>query len=196
MSTQPEPLYTAEEYLALERDSETKHEYYDGEIFAMAGATEPHVAIVSNLVFALMGQLRDRPCKVYASEMRVKVSATGLYTYPDLAVVCGERELEDDRRDTLLNPNVIIEVLSPSTEAYDRGKKFAHYRTLDSLAEYLLVAQDAPRVEQYVKQPDGDWLLHEAARVEDTISLPTIRCELRLAEVYDGVDFAEGEQKG
>lgn len=194
MSTQPKPWYTPEEYLALERDWETKHEYFDGEIFAMAGASEAHVAIVSNLVFALMGQLRDRPCKVYASDMRVKVSATGLYTYPDLAMVCGEREFEDGRRDTLLNPHVIIEVLSPSTEAYDRGKKFAHYRTLDSLMEYLLVAQDTPRVEQYVKQPDGDWLLHEATRLDEAIMLPTIRCELRLAEVYDGIDFAEGEQ--
>jgi Uma2 family endonuclease len=196
MSTQPKPWYTPEEYLALERDSETKHEYFDGEIFAMVGATEPHVWIVSNLVFRLMGQLRDRPCKVYASDMRVKVSATGLYTYPDLAIVCGEREFEDDRRDTLLNPQVIIEVLSPSTEAYDRGKKFGHYRRIESLAEYLLVAQDTPRVERYLRQPDGDWLLHEAARMEDTVSLPTIQCELRLADVYDGVEFGEEEGAG
>jgi len=195
MSTQPKPWYTPEEYLALERDSETKHEYFDGEIFAMAGATEPHVAIVTNLVISLGNQLKGRRCRVYSSDMRVKVSATGLYTYPDLAIVCGEREFEDDRRDTLLNPNVIIEVLSPSTEAYDRGKKFGHYRRIESLAEYLLVAQDTPRVERYLRQPDGDWLLHEAARMEDTVSLPTIHCELRLAEVFDGVDFAEEEQK-
>jgi Uma2 family endonuclease len=191
MSTQPKPWYTPEQYLALERESEIKHEYYDGEIFAMVGATEPHVLITGNLGYALKSQLRDRPCRVYASDMKVKVSATGLYTYPDVVVVCGEREFEDDRRDTLLNPGVIIEVLSPSTEAYDRGKKFAHYRTIESLAEYLLVAQDTPRVERYLRQPDGDWLLHEAASLDDAVSLPTIQCGLKLSEVYEGVELDE-----
>jgi len=193
MSTQPKPRYTPEEYLALERAAEYKSEYYDGEIFAMAGASERHVSIVTNLVMALGGQLKSRPCRVYSADMRVNVSATGLYTYPDLAVVCGERHFHDKHQDTLLNPGVLIEVLSPSTEAYDRGKKFSHYRTLDSLAEYLLVSQEEPRVEHYLRQPDGDWLLHEATRLDGTVSLPTIQCELSLADVYDKVEPDEAE---
>jgi len=195
MSLTSGSLCTPGEYLTWERDREEKHEYRDGTIVGMDPANERHVLIVGNLVFALHPQLREQTCRLFFSQMRVKVSATGLYTYPDLAIVCGEREFEDDRRDTLLNPQVIIEVLSPSTEAYDRGKKFGQYRRIESLAEYLLVAQDTPRVERYLRQPDGDWLLHEAARMEDTMSLPTIRCELRLAEVYEGVEFGEGEQK-
>jgi Uma2 family endonuclease len=193
MSTQPKPWYTPEEYLAFERDSEIKHEYFEGEIFAMVGATEPHVLITDNLAFTLKGQLRDRPCRVYSSDMRVKVSATGLYTYPDVVVASGEREFDDDRRDTLLNPGLVIEVLSPSTEAYDRGKKFAHYRTIESLVEYVLVSQEEPHVERYARKPDGDWLLHEARRLEDSIDLPSIGCVLQLADVYDQVEFDAAE---
>ncbi len=185
MSSQPRPHLSAEEYLAFERAAAGKHEYHDGELFAMAGASRAHAQIVTNLVASLAGQLRGRPCSVYSSDLRVKVSSTGLYTYPDVVIACGEHRFEDEHDDTLLNPVVIIEVLSPSTEGYDRGKKFAHYRTFDSLAEYLLVAQDEPRIEQYVRQPDGNWLLHEAGDLTGRLALAAVGCTLELADVYD-----------
>lgn len=185
MSSQPKPLFTAEAYLAFERAADRKHEYHDGQLFAMAGASRAHAQIVTNLVASLAGLLRGRPCSVYSSDLRVKVSPTGLYTYPDVVIACGEHRFEDEHEDTLLNPVVIIEVLSPSTEGYDRGKKFAHYRTLDSLAEYLLVAQDEPRIEQYVRQPDGNWLLHEAGGLTGRIALAAVGCTLESAGVYD-----------
>ncbi len=193
MSLQPKPYVTPEEYLAGERATEEKHEYFQGEVFAMGGASLAHVRIVSNLVRTLGNQLLGKPCEVLATDLRVNVPQTGLYTYPDVNVVCDELQFDDDHRDTLLNPRLIIEVLSPSTEAYDRGKKFAHYLTIESLAEYLLVAQDQPRIEQYIRQPSGDWLWHEAAALEESIRLPSIECELQLAEVYDRVEFSEPE---
>ena len=124
MTAQPEAYFTSEEYLAMEREAETKSEYHAGRIYALAGASESHVLIASNLVVSLGGQLRDKPCRVYASDMRVKVTSFGMYTYPDVVVVCGQARFEDTRRDTLLNPTVIVEILSPSTEGYDRGRKF------------------------------------------------------------------------
>ena len=134
-------------------------------------------------------QLKARPCTTYPSDMRVKVSPTGLYTYPDVTVVCGEARFEDNQQDTLLNPTLIVEVLSESTEAYDRGGKFAHYRKLTSLMEYVLITQTKPHIEHYVRQPDNQWLLSEADSVPDTIHLPSIECHLALAEVYDKVDI-------
>ncbi len=187
MSTAPKPLYTPDQYLTLERQAETKSEYFAGEIFAMAGATRERSLIVANLTRDLGVQMLDRPCEVYPTEMRVKVDETGLYTYPDLVVVCGEPRFEDAHVDTLLNPTLIIEVLSPSTEAYDRGRKFAQYRRLPSLREYLLIAQDQPRVEQYLRQPEGQWLLSEAET--GTLSLPSIQAELSLAEIYRKITF-------
>ena len=191
MSLQPKPRLTPEEYLAQERAMEEKHEYFRGEVFAMGGAIFAHVQIVSNLARCLHS--REKPFFVFLSNLRVKVTETGLYTYPDVGVVCDEPQFDDEQRDTLLNPRLIVEVFSPSTEAYDRGKKFAHYRTIESLAEYLLVAQDQPRVEQYFRQASGDWLLHEAATIDDSIQLPSIDCELKLAEVYDRVEFSDSE---
>jgi Uma2 family endonuclease len=135
----------------------------------------------------LSRELKPQPCEVYPSDMRVRVSATGLYTYPDVVVVCGEPRLEDDEQDTLLNPSLIIEVLSPSTESYDRGKKFEHYRTLESLVEYLLVAQDEPRVEQFVRQPGGTWLFTATSGRDAVVHLPSLGCSLALAEIYDKV---------
>ena len=134
-------LLTPEAYLTLEESAPEKNEYVDGEIFAMTCASEPHNLIVVNTVRELGNQLKKRPCKVYASDMRVKVSPTGLFTYPDVVVVCGQAQFDDSHRDTLLNPTLIVEVLSESTEAYDRGRKFEHYRKLESLAEYVLIAQ-------------------------------------------------------
>lgn len=187
MSLQPKLRYTPEEYLALERKAEHRSEYFAGEIFAMFGASEQHNLIALNVAASLHAQFRNRPCKVYASDMRVKVSPTGLYTYPDVVALCGEPQFDDEQKDTLLNPAVIIEVLSPSTEAYDRGGKFGHYRKLASLAEYVLISQEEPHVEHYVRRPDNQWLLSEASNLQDTISLPSINCAL-LADVYDKVE--------
>lgn len=192
MATVPKPRYTVEEYLALERRTEMRHEFYAGEIFAMGGASEAHVLIVGNLARELGAQLRNRPCKVYPTDMRVRTARTGLYTYPDIAVVCGEARFDDDRFDTLLNPNLIVEVLSESTERYDRGKKFEHYRKIESLTDYVLISQDAAHIEHFVRHADG-WLLTEANGLDASIAIASIGCELRLAEVYDKVELAGGE---
>jgi len=181
---------TAAEYLALERAADTKSEFFDGEMFAMAGATEPHILITVNLVMSLGVQLRGRSCRLYANEMRVKVDPTGLYTYPDVVVVCGERRLEDDHHDTLLNPTLIIEVLSPSTEAYDRGKKFGHYRRLESLREYVLIAQDRCSVESFSRREvGGEWKITELNDLNGRLHLASIDCDLALADVYDRVEL-------
>lgn len=181
---------TPEEYLAIERTSPTKHEFLDGEVFEKAGASEPHGVIVVNLAASLHEQFRGRPCRTYVNDMRIKVTETGLYTYPDVAAICGEPALEDGHRDTLLNPFVIFEVLSPSTEAYDRGKKFAHYRRVASLTDYVLVSQDIMRVEHYTRQSGGLWTFVEHGRADDVLQLKSIDCRIRIAEVYDKVDFS------
>src|SRR5271165_4915242 len=157
-SAAPKKRYTPQEYLALERQAAYKSEYLDGNIIAMAGASREHNLITGNLGRSIGNQLEHRPCETYASDMRVLVSKTGLYTYPDVSVVCGDALFLDDEKDTLLNPTVIVEVLSPTTEMYDRGKKSGHYRRLASLREYVLVAQDEVHVERYLRQGD-DWLL-------------------------------------
>jgi Uma2 family endonuclease len=184
---EPDRRLSPEEYLALERRSEEKHEYLDGEIFAMTGASRQHNLIALNIAASLHAQLADRPCEPYMGDMRIQVAATGLYTYPDVVVVCGEPQLADDSFDTLLNPTLIVEVISPSTEGYDRGKKFAHYRALESLAEIVLVSQERIEVERFSRQPEGGWLLLEANRLEDRLPLPSIGCELSLAAVYKRV---------
>jgi Uma2 family endonuclease len=189
MDAQSKPHLTPEEYLAVERHAEIRSEYLDGEMFAMTGGSLQHNLIVSNLIRELSLQLKKRPCQVYPSDLRVHVPATGLYTYPDVIVVCGEPQIEDQHLDILLNPTLIVEVLSPTTEAYDRGKKFEHYRTIESLAEYLLVVQEEPRVEQYLRQDGNRWLLTAMAGLEGSLALPSIQCELSLAEVYDKVTF-------
>lgn len=181
---------TPKQYLARERSSQTKGEYLDGEVFAMTGASERHNLIAGNTFASLHAQMKGRPCNVYPSEMRIKVATPGLYTYPDVTVVCGGVELEDEDRDTLLNPTVIVEVLSKSTAAYDRGEKFEHYRKIPSLMEYLLVAQDKCLVEHYQRQPEDRWLLSEANSLEEVLELPAIECRLALAEVYDKVIVA------
>ena len=190
MSLQPQPHLSPEEYLALERRSEYKSEYFAGEIFAMAGASERHVSIVANLMYMLVGQLKDRPCKAYANDLRLKVSPTGLYTYPDILVVCGAPCFADERKDTLLNPMVLMEVLSESTEAYDRGKKFDHYRALTSVSDYLLVSQDQHKIEHFVRQPDNRWLFSAYTTLDDVVDIPSIACALPLRDVYDKVEFA------
>lgn len=193
MSSQPKARITPEEYLELERKSEIRSEYLDGEMFAMTGARRNHILITLNLSAELGTQLFDRPCEIYPTEMRTKVSPTGLYTYPDMAVVCGEPVFEDDHFDTLLNPQVIIEVLSDSTESYDRGKKFAHYRAIDSLSEYLLVSQAECRIEKFVRQKSGDWLYSESTDPNGSIELESIACRLSLSRVYHKVNFDRGD---
>lgn len=190
MSVQPDLLLTAQEYLELERRREGKSEFFRGEMFAMGGASFAHNTITGNLVRELGQQLKKNPCTVCPGDQRVHIPATGLYTYPDVVVVCGEPQFEDEQLDTLLNPLLIVEVLSSSTEAYDRGKKFEHYRTVASLGEYLLVAQDEPRVERYQRQEGGLWLFQAAVGLEAVVGLASIPCRLALAEVYDKVRFA------
>ena len=153
MPAQPLPRITPEEYLAADRAAEFKSEFYNGQMYAMAGGKAAHSAIIGNLTAGLHQALRDRPCVVYPTELRLRVSPTGWYTYPDIMVVCDEPRFADEQNDTLLNPTLIVEVLSPSTEAHDRGFKFAQYRKLDSLREYVLVSQSEPRVERFVRQP-------------------------------------------
>ena len=185
MSAEPHRRVSLEDYLAAERQAEIKSEYLNGEVLAMSGASREHYLIVWNLSGVLHAQLRGRGCEAYVGDMRAHIPATGLYTYPDVAVVCGEPRFEDGELDTLLNPTLLIEVLSPSTEGYDRGRKAAHYRTLDSLREYLLVSQEEIRVELFTRQEEGHWLLTEASRLEETVSLGSIGCTLLLADVYD-----------
>ena len=189
MSLQPKPYITPAEYLAIDRKAEYKSEYFNGEMLAMSGASERHVSIVANVMYLLVGQLKGRPCKAYSSDMRVKVSPTGLYTNPDVVVVCGQPQFADEQKDTLRNPTLIVEVLSESTKDYDRGEKFEHYRTLPSLSEYVLIAQDKYHVEHFLRQPDNRWLLSETNLLEDTIHLSSIACDLALTEVYDKVEM-------
>jgi Uma2 family endonuclease len=195
MSSQPSTFLTPEEYLEIERRAERKSEYFQGEMFAMAGASLEHAEIIINLARELSQRLKGRPCHVYSTDVRLRVDPTGLYTYPDVMVICGDPQLADERRDTVVNPVLIVEVLSESTEAYDRGKKFEQYRTLPSLREYLLVAQDAPRIEQWIRQPDDNWLRAETKGRGASIQLASVDCVLPLAEVYDKIEWpAEGRQ--
>ena len=187
MAAHPRTTYTVAEYLAFERASETKHEYVAGELYAMAGAKEAHNLIVGNSLSWLRPQLRGSGCRIYASDMRVKVDALGIYTYPDLVVACGTPQLEDSGSDTLLNPVLLAEVLSPSTAAYDRGLKFRRYQLIPTFAEYLLIAQDRPLVELRQCQPDGEWTSVTYATLADTLTLTTISATLPLAAIYEDV---------
>ena len=190
MSFELKPQFTSEDYLTLERKAERKSEYFNGEIFAMAGASPQHVLIVTNVVSELRGQLKTGPCTVYSTDLRLKINATGLYTYPDVIVVCGEPQFDDDYKDTLLNSTLIVEVLSESTKNYDRGAKFEQYRMIESFIEYVLIAQDKRHVEHFVRQAGNRWLFSETNRLEDTIELTSIACNLMLTEVYDKIELA------
>ena len=189
MSVQTQQRFTPEEYLARERQAQYKSEYFNGEIFAMSGASREHNLISMNISAALHLQLRQRPCEVYAGDMRVKVSPTGLYTYPDVVVVCEEPRFEDAEVDTLLNPTLVVEVLSPSTEDYDRGRKFEHYPTLASLQEYVLVAQGKHHVAHYVRQANNTWIFSDTTGSDTQILPPSINCVLSMNEIYAKVPF-------
>ena len=186
---QPAKRLTETEYLELERHAEFKSEFFDGEVFAMSGGTPLHSQIAANLIQVIGRRLREGRCIVYTSDLRLKVEATGLLTYPDLSVVCGPLQFAAGTEDTMVNPTVIVEVLSDSTEAYDRGKKFENYRQMPSLREYLLVGQKGPRIEQFVRQESEQWLLREAAGLEATLALPSLDIKISLAEVFAGVEF-------
>lgn len=190
-----ERTFTPEEYLLLERRAATKSEYFGGRIYAMAGASHKHVLIEGNVIRELGNRLKGRPCEVHTSNMRVRVRPTGRYTYPDVSVVRGKPEFEDAKLDTLLNPTVLIEVLSPSTEAYDRGEKFADYRRLPSLQEYVLISQDKVRVERFARRGNF-WVLSDLVSLDDVLRLDTIDCEVPLREIYDRVEMGEEGQEG
>lgn len=193
MASQPKDYITLEEYLELERKADYKSEYFNGEIFAMGGASPRHVLIVTNVASELRTQLKKRPCMVYSTDLRVRVRPEGLYTYPDVVVICDAPQFADDRQDTLTNPTLIVEVLSKSTKDYDRGEKFEQYRAIGSLREYVLIAQDRYHVEHLARQSDNTWLLSETNRIEDSIELISIECSLPLIEVYDKIDLLEAK---
>lgn len=191
MTAQPRHYITEEAYLEQERRSITKSEYYDGHVYAMTGAKESHNLIAGNLIASLHGQLRQKPCRVYPSDMRVKVLSTGLNTYPDVVIVCGQPQFFDEKRDTLTNPTVIIEILSPSTERYDRGVKFRHYRTIETLRDYLLIAQDRHSIEHYTRHENGQWLLEDASGTDASVTIASIACMLLIKDVYEKVELEE-----
>jgi Uma2 family endonuclease len=187
MSTQPKSHLTPEQYLQIERRADFRSEYFQGEMFAMSGAREPHLLVVTALVALLYGSLKGR-CRVYSNDMRVLVSPTGLYTYPDIVVVCGKPNFLDDELDTLTNPTLLIEVLSPSTESYDRGKKFDHYRTIESLQQYLLVSTDRPHVDSFTRSA-GVWTFSAADGLNSELVLGSVGSTLRLDAIYADVEF-------
>lgn len=189
MSALPKTQWTVDAYLAFDQESAEKNEFIGGDVYLMAGASTNHNIVVANIIIALGTQLRERPCIVFPSDMRVKISDLDDYAYPDVSVVCGSPEIERRQGETLLNPTLLIEVLSPSTEAHDRGRKAKDYRTISSLQEYVLISQDAPQLEHYVRQENGRWLLTERSGMDTSIELPATGCTLALADVYAKVDF-------
>lgn len=180
--------WTDAEYLAFERESEIKHEFIAGEIIAMTGASRAHNLIVASIIASMIPQVRGTGCRTFSSDMRVYMPDRGDYAYPDITIVCGEERYQEDTFDTLLNPTVIVEVLSPSTEGYDRGKKFQVYREIESLRDYVLVAQAQPRIEVFSRHADG-WLLTDAIGIAQSITLHSLDCTLHLREVYEQIDF-------
>jgi Uma2 family endonuclease len=186
---------TVVDYLAKERAPEAviRHEYLDGNVLAMAGESLEHSTICTNLIYLIVGQLRGKPCRALSPNMKVRTTPTGLYSYPDLTVVCGEPIFHDEHRDIVVNPTVIAEVLSPSTEAFDRGTKWIRYQQIATLSDYLLIAQERPLIEHFVRQADGHWLYSIAENLNHSVDIACIDCQLPLAEVYERIAFA-GEQ--
>jgi len=182
---------TVADYLRLEARAEQKHEYIDGEIVAMAGGTERASFIAANVIARLNSALEGKPCRVYTSDLRVRVARHAFLTYPDASIICGPVQFDPDdpAGTTVLNPRVIIEVLSPSTEAYDRGEKFKRYRRIASLEEYVIVSQDAPRIEVFQKAKNGSWILREFDGRAKVALLKSVKARLPLSKVYAGVAF-------
>ncbi len=193
MSAVPKPRFTLAEYLQRENVATFKSEFYRGEIFAMAGASPRHNRVSGSIFASLYSQLRGSPCLPYTSDQRVRIPTSSLITYPDVVVVCGPLEMDPEDSIAINNPSVIVEVLSQSTASYDRGEKFDLYRELESLQTYILVSQDKPHVERFVRQPDDSWLLTVFKGVEAVLELTTLGCSLPLAEVYADVTFGPEE---
>ncbi len=191
MFRQKEEHYTPEEYLALEEEAEYKSEYYQGEIFAMSGASVNHNRIIKNLIVLLESALENKPCEAFMGDVRLLVKENGLYTYPDVVTVCGDLDFAPDRDDTITNPTVIIEVLSKSTEGYDRGAKFELYRALPTLQDYILVDQYKVHVEHFHKQEDARWILQEFNQLEDTLAIELVDFEISLQRIYQKVNWEE-----
>jgi Uma2 family endonuclease len=193
MSPVPKRLLTPQEYLARERAAEFRSEFYRGEMFAMAGANDRHNLIAMSFGASLLPASRARGCKVFGSDMKVRVAETGLYTYPDLSIACGEIQFQDEHRDVLLNPCVIVEVLSKSTERRDRGWKFDRYCELPSLVDYVLVSQDKRLVEHYIRQPHDEWKLQRLKEPDSVLRLTAVGCEVALRAIYADVEFGPEE---
>lgn len=183
---------SVDDYLALEQSSDVKHEYFDGEIFAMAGGTASHSLVAANWTRELGNALKDRGCRVYSSDMMV-FCPTGLRTYPDVSVTCEAPRYEDDRELTLLNPILLVEALSDTTEAFDRGRKFNHYQSIPSLREYLLVSTDRAHVDHFTRLEDGRWALSIYDGLETFVDFPTLGARIAMSETYTGVEFPPEE---
>jgi Uma2 family endonuclease len=193
------PYFTPEEYLEFERESDVKHEYLDGLIYAMAGSSPQHSTISVNISEIITRQLRGTACRPFSSDMKTRCiplesgqkRKRGLFAYPDFIVVCGEPVFHDEQQDVLINPKLIVEVLSRSTEAYDRDEKFARYQELDSFTDYLLIAQDCSRVEHFIKQPNGEWICTIETDLTKSVFLASINCRVPLSEVYEWVNLTK-----
>lgn len=196
MSAQLKVRYTLEEYLELDRNSDERLEYWNGEVFSMSGVSNEHSQIEVNVIVSLDARLSGRGCRVFPANMRIKVPSLPPYRYGDVSALCGEPQFEViEGVDVLVNPALIIEVLSKSTEARDRGQKFTHYKSIPGFSEYLLISQDRSNVSQFIRQGDGFWLHREFNLLEDTIKLASFDCELSLQEIYRNVKFQTGESK-
>ncbi len=193
MTAQPRTHLTPEEYFAYEMETEWRNEYWDGEMFSMAGGSPENVQIETNLVGALYGQLKGGPCRIFSGNMRAKITGTR-YTYPDVSGLCGEPAFAPTGGATLLNPALLIEVLSPGTERYDRGRKFLAYQAIESLREYVLVAQTEARVEKFTRSENGGWLWSQVEGLDARLTLETLGCSVPLRDLYDGVTFPPEEE--
>ncbi len=196
MSTAPDfRSFSLAQYLAIENDSSEKHEFYEGEISAMAGATVAHNTISVNILAHLHTQLRGKDCRPFNSDQRIKVESAGFYTYPDVSVICGQVQIAKDDPLSATNPRVILEVLSPSTDYFDKRRKLKLYLQLDSLHEYVIVTQDWPYVQKFIRNDDGTWTMSVIEGLDTALDLKSIDCQLQMADVYDGVTFPPPPEK-
>ena len=183
-------VFTSEDYLTFEREADARHEFVDGEIYEMAGESLSHSRVCVNLSGEVRSKLKGKSCEALSPNMKVRTTNASLFSYPDLTIVCGEPQFHDLKRDVLTNPQVIFEVLSPSTAEYDRTTKFQKYRMgNETLTDYILVSQDKPFVEHFIKQPDGNWIYKSYGAIEDVLSIETVECALSLREIYDRIEF-------
>lgn len=188
MATHALPKITEEEYLRLERAADGKNEFAGGEMFAMSGGSPRHAELAANFITALRMRLQVR-CRVYTSDLRIRTRSTGSYVYPDLSVVCGKPELHSGSDDILINPRVIVEVLSPASASYDRGRKFDLYREIPSLSEYVLCHQDSARLEMFTRQADESWIYRDVAGLASAVNLASLDCQIPLSDIYSGIEF-------